>query len=150
MTIRSASINVWRGRAYLPVQAHLQSGAWLDVGPVYSAVLQPDELEAALEQVLALGNPQLPNPTREEMRRRKDPLLAATKARSWYELARTGAAYSISWTDRGVWIEMSRLDHKGRWVWDRAKQRILPPDAPLSEIVAIIPEDVRTRPEVMT
>lgn len=147
---RLAGIYVWHGRAYLPVQAQLQSGIWMDVEPVYCVGLSGQDLVAALEKVLSAGHLRLPNPTREEVRRRKDPVLAASKARSWRELERTGAAYTISWTDQETRIEMSHPDRTREWEYDANKRRILPPDAPLSEIVAIILEDVRTRPEVLT
>ncbi|MGH2459981.1 MAG: hypothetical protein ACRDIY_14075 [Chloroflexota bacterium] len=146
---RLAGIYVWHGKAYLSVEAQLQSGIWMDIEPVYCVNLNEPELVAALEKVLAAGHLRLPNPTREEVRERKDPVLAATRARSWRELARTGAAYTISWTDKEVRVEISRLDSKGRWEYDANKRRILPPDASLSEIVSIILDDVRTRPDAL-
>lgn len=142
-------IYVWRGKAYLPVQAQIESGAFIGIEPVYTAELNAEELLAAVERVLAAGHPRLPDPTREEMRRRKDPVLAATGARSWKELARTGAAYTIGWTDKEIRLDMSRLDKKGRWEWDSAKTRIFPPDTPLRDIIAVILEDIRSRPELV-
>ena len=148
MVLRIVGIYIWRGKAYMPVQAQIESGAFMDIEPVYTAGLNAEELLSGVEKVLAAGHPRLPDPTQEDMRRRKDPVLAATRARTWKELARTGAAYDISWTDKGVRIDMSRLDKKGRWEWDPAKVRILPPDTPLPEIIAVILEDIQSRPEL--
>lgn len=148
MVLHRVSIICWRGKAYMPVHAKLESGAYLAIGPVYTAGLNAEELIAAAEKVLAAGNPRRPDPTREEMRKLKDPVLTATGARTWKELARTGAAYAISWTDKEIQVEMSRLDKQGRWEWDPAKRRIFPPDTPLPEIIAVILEDIQSRPEL--
>lgn len=141
-------IYVWRGKAYLPVEARIESGMWMDIEPVYTSGLNAEELLSAVEKVLAAGHPRLPNPTREEMQQRRSPILKATKARSWKELARAGASYTVSWTDERIRVEMSRLDEKGRWEYDPEKRHIFPPDTPLQEIVAVILEDIRSRPEV--
>jgi hypothetical protein len=141
-------IYVWRGKAYLPVEARIESGMWMDVEPVYTAGLKVEELLSVVKKVLAAGHPCLPNPTREEMQQRKDPILTATKARSWKELARTGASYSISWTDKEIQVNMSRLDKKGRWEYDPEKMRSFLTDTPLQDIIHVILEDIQSRPEV--
>jgi hypothetical protein len=141
-------IYVWRGKAYLPVEARIESGMWMDIEPVYTSGLKAEELLSAVKKVLAAGHLCLPNPTREEMRQRKDPILTATKARSWKELARTGASYSISWTDKEIRVDMSRLDKKGRWEYDPEKMRSFPTDTPLQDIIHVILEDTQSRPEV--
>lgn len=148
MKRKNVSIVVWRGRAYLPAQALLESGIYMDIDPVYSAGLNSEELLSAVEKVLAAGHPRRPDPTREEMRRRKSPILAATGARSWKELARVGASYNIAWTDKEIRVEMSRLDKQGRWEWDPAKRQIFSLDTPLEDIIAVILEDIRSRPEL--
>jgi len=43
---------------------------------------------------------------------------------------------------------MSRLDKQGRWEWDPAKTRTFPADTPLPDIIAVILEDMRSRPEL--
>ncbi|MGQ9601034.1 MAG: hypothetical protein ACUVWZ_16700 [Anaerolineae bacterium] len=148
MKLAVVGIYVWRGKAYLPVQAQFESGVFVDIEPVYVTGISLKELLSSVKKVLAAGHPRLPNPTREEMQQRKDPVLAATKARSWKELARTGAAYTIGWTDKETRVDMSRLDKKGRWEYDPGKVRILPPDTPLEDIIAVILEDIRSRSEL--
>lgn len=146
--MKVVSIYIWHGKAYIPVKAQFESGIFVGIEPVYTVNPNAEELLTAVEKVLAAGHPRLPTPTREEMQQRKDPVLAATKARSWKELAKTGAAYSISWTDKEIRVEMSRLDKKGRWEYDPEKMRTFPPDTPFEEIIAVILEDIHSRPEV--
>ena len=146
--MRVLSIYVWHGKAYLPAIAQDESGVFVVTDPVYIANLDPEELLAAAETVLSMGHPHVPRPTREEVHKRRDPVLTATKARSWKELARTGASYTADWTDREIRVDMSRLDKKGRWEYDPNKVRLFPPDTPLLEIVAVILEDIQSRPEV--
>ena len=144
-----AGIIVWHGKAYIPVKAQFESGLYVDIEPVYITEINIEEITKALKAVRDAGHKQLPDPkTREEFLSRKDPILEATHARSWKQLAKTGISYSIGWTDKHVRIEMSRLDKKSRWEYDPEKTKILPPDTPLEHIVESILKDVRTRPEI--
>lgn len=144
-----AGIYVWRGRAYVPTHAQYESGIFVDVEPVYLAELNADDLMRAIQAVKDAGHMRLPDPkTREEFLIRKDPVLAATKAKSWKQLARNGASYSIGWTKNEIRIDMSRLNKKGIWEYDLQKVKTLSPDTPLEYIIEIILEDIKTRPEV--
>lgn len=142
-------IYVWRSKAYVPTQARYESGIFVDVEPVYIAALITDQMTQAVQAVKDAEHIRLPDPeTREEFLRRKDPVLAATKARSLKELAQKGASYTVGWTENEVRIDMSRLDKRGRWEYDPEKVQTLPPDTPLEKIVEIILEDIKTRPEL--
>jgi len=149
MLNNSVGIVVWRGKAYFPAQGRFPSGIYADMEPVYVAELESGAFVAAAEKILALGISQLPEVTAEEWRKRSDPILKATKARSWRELGRTGVSYGIDWTDEHVRIDMSYRDKQGRWQNDPAKVRILPPDTPLEDIIGVILADIRTRPEAL-
>ena len=146
--MKVVGIYVWRGKAYVPVEAQFESGIFVDVEPVTTAELNAEEFLTAVGTALSAGHPCLPAPTREEMQQRKDPVLAITGAHSWKELAKTGAAYTIDWTDKEIRVDMSRLDKKGRWEYDPEKARILPPDTDLQEIITVIFEDILSRPEL--
>jgi hypothetical protein len=148
MQLVVVGIYVWRGKAYLPVQAQFESGIFVDIEPVYTASLNVEEMAFAAEKVLAAGHSRLPDPTKEEWQQHKSPLLTATKARGWKELARTGASYDISWTDKEIRVNMSRLDKKGRWEIDPGKVRTFPPNTPLKDIITVILEDIQSRPEL--
>ena len=110
MQSRVIVIDVYRGKAYLPAQVQFESGIRADSDPVFTADLNVQDLVSAAEQVLAAGQPRLPDPTREEWKNRESPIMGATKAHTWKELARSGASYAIALTDRDVRVDMSRLD----------------------------------------
>ena len=82
----------------------------------------------AIQVVKEAGHIRLPDPeTREEFLRRKDPILAATKARSWKELAqKSTSCIRLGWTENEVRIDMSRAGKKGSMEYDLEKVRILP------------------------
>ncbi len=130
-------IDVWRGKAYLPTQAKFESGIFVDTEPVHVADLIVDNMTKAIQAVKDAGHAILPDPkTREEFLARKSPVLTATGVRSWKQLAKRGANYSIGWTEDEIRIDMSRLDKKGRWEYDMNKVRILPPP-PFSTCVKV-------------
>lgn len=149
MRRQEVGIYVWLGKAYLPVQGRFESGIWVDLEPVYASDLSTEGLVATIEKVLTVGHPLLPNPTKQEWQERKDPVLAATKARSWKALARRGMSYSIGWTDDQIRVDMSMVDNKGRWQFDPEKVCIFPIDTDLQTIANVILEDIRSRPELL-
>ncbi len=148
MQSRAIIIYVYHGKAYLPTQVKFESGIRADAEPVYTANLTLQDLVHAAEKVLTTGEARLPDPTREEWRRRKSPTLDATKARSWKELERSGASYSVAITDALVRVDVSRLDEMGQYQFDPAKARIFPPDTPLQDIMQVILDDIQSRPEL--
>ncbi len=123
---------------------------WMDVEPVYVSDIDLDSLQVSVEKVLSFGHPLLPTPTQEDVKRMKSPLLAATKARSWKDLARAGASYGIDWTDQHIRVDMSYRDKQGRWQNDPAKVRTFRLDTPLEDVLAVILEDIRARPELLS
>lgn len=147
--IKVAGAIVRRGKAYLAVNAHMEGGGYLAIEPVFTADLTVDSLIATFEQVIAAGHPQIPTPTKEEMQKRKDPILKAAGVRSWRELAKGGADYTIEWKEDTITLYISRLDHKGRFEVDPAKTRTFAKETPLRTIVEAILEDVRSRPELL-
>lgn len=143
------SIVVYRDKAYLPVLARLESGMGVLTEPVFTAELKVDKLVAAIKKVIEARQQTLPDPTREEWQKRQDPVLAATRARSWKALARNGASYGIEQTDNTIRVDMSYTDKKGRWQNDPEKVRLFSKDTSLEEVVEVILADVRSRPEVL-
>ena len=148
MQRRKVTICIWHGKAYLPHHGQFPSGIFAFIEPVCAAELTLSSLVSAAEAVMMSEIVSLPEVTAEEWRKRSDPLLKATKARSWKELARSGASYSINWIEHQTYVDMSYRDKQGRWQNDPAKVRIFPPDTPLADIIAVILADIRTRPEV--
>jgi hypothetical protein len=125
-------IYIWHGKGYLPTQALFESGIFVDKDPVHVAELKVDHMTKAIQVVKDAGHALLPDPkTREEFLARKSPILQATGAHSWKQLAQRGVNYSIGWTENEIRVDMSRLDKKGRWEYDPNKVRILSSDTPL-------------------
>ena len=89
-------VDVWHGKAYVPTQAQYESGIFVDTDPVYVTAINIAEMTKVIQVVKEAGHKKIPDPkTREEFLERKDPILAATGARSWKQLAKTGASYTI-------------------------------------------------------
>ena len=139
---------VRKQKGYVPVVARDDDGLYILVDPVFTVNLDAAEITAAFEKALAAGHPPFPDVTAEEWRKRVDPTLRAAKVKSWKKLAEGGAAYVLSWFQDVVRVDMSRLDRQGRFGDDLSKRRVLPKDTPLRELVEIIMEDIRSRPEL--
>lgn len=139
---------VRRGKGYIPTQGQAEAGFHIGIEPVYIVDLDVEELRRAFERVTAAGHPKVPTPTQEEWRTRADPILKAAGVRSWYELAKGGASYTISWEENAITLYISRLDRKGRFEVDPAKTRVFPEGTPLRTLVEAILDDIRSRPEL--
>ena len=72
-------------------------------------------------------------------------MLTATGTKSWKELARLGNSYSLSWSNKGTLLEMSRLNKQGRWEYDPFKTKRLPLDTPYNDLIQIILDDYHSR-----
>lgn len=149
MKSQGVGITIWKARAYLPSYAKHKHGTIIQVDPIYITELNEKELVSAVEKVLSSEMKVLPTPTKEEWKKRKDPLLAATGAKSWLELARKGGAYSIEWISQEIRLDILRVDKKGRWEIDPDKVKIFPGDTPIEELIKIILDDVRTKPNLL-
>jgi hypothetical protein len=137
-------IHIWRGKAYIPVWGQTENGPNVLIEPVLVSEIEREDLLRTLREVLSRGHPVVPALLVRGTRSRSDPLLRATGARSWKELARTGCYYSVSWTDEKIRIDRSTVDEKGRWVPDLEKVRFLPPDTALEDIVDLMMKDMET------
>ena len=147
--IQGAWIVVRRGKGYIPTQGQIEAGFYMGIEPVYTVSLDAEDIIWAFEQVIAAGHPQLPTPTAEEMKKRQDPVLKAAGVRSWNELAKGGASYTIYWGKDDITLYISRLDRKGRFEVDPAKTRTFPKDTALRTLVDVILQDVHSRPELL-
>lgn len=148
MLPRKLTICVWRGKAYLPGHGRFPSGIYALVEPIHVADITIESLTTASEAILASDITNLPEVTTEVWRKRSDPLLKATKARSWKELARIGALYTVNWIVDQIVVDMSYRDKQGRWQNDPAKVRLFPLETALEDVLAVILADIHTRPEV--
>lgn len=147
---RVAGIIVRKGKGYIPTEALIEDGGpFVLAEPVHTVNLNAHEIEQALQQVIASGHPKLPKPTREQWQKRRDPVLKAAGVKNWKELARGGASYTIEWSADSVTLYISRLDREGRFETDPAKTRTFPEDTPLSLLVDVVLDDIRSTPELL-
>jgi hypothetical protein len=145
MTIKLVGIVVVNGKAYLPSLAETKSGLLIQVDPVYEVEIEEGQLVAAIENMLSGSRTKIPDLTREEWKKRKDPVLLATRNKSWKELARKGFSYGLEWTDKGIRLDIPKLDQQGRWEVDPNAVRIFPHNTPIRVIVKTIIDHVQTR-----
>lgn len=146
MSIRMVGIIVLHGKAYIPSLAETPSGLLLQVGPVLVVDFEEGELADAIERTSLSHRPITPDLTREEWKKRKDPVLTATKVKSWKELAEKGASFGLEWTSKGIRLDIPRLDRKGRWEIDPNAVTMFPSNTAIKEIVKIIIENFNSRP----
>jgi len=144
-----AGMMVRKGKGYIPTEALIEGGPYVCVEPVYTVSLNAHEIVQALEQVITAGHPKFPNLAREEWQKRKDPVLKAAGVKSWKELAKGGASYTIEWSEDAVMLYISRLDQKGRFETDPTRTRTFPKSMPLALIVEVVLDDIRSRPELL-
>ena len=145
---KKAELIVRKRKGYVPAIGQSQNGIYVLIDPVFTVDLNAQDIMGAFERALTFGHPVLPHATAEEWRKRVDPILTAAKVKSWKKLAQGSASYGFYWDPDTVTIDMSRLDRQGRFESDPTKRRVLPKDTPLRDLVEIIMEDIRSRPEL--
>ncbi len=138
MDLRVAVICVRKAKAYFPSQAKSTAGYFVNIKPVFVTNLLEEEMTQALDDVVARSCPIIPALTRDEWKKREDPLLEATKAKNWPDLMRHSLSYFVEWNDSGIRLEMSRLDGDGNWEFDPGRRQILPIGSPVIDIIRLI------------
>ena len=148
MNVR-VSILIWKGNAYIPTMAPYEYGAWIQKDPVIISKPKMETLNPAIEEIIKCNLNQ-PMVMGDEIENRADPILKATKARSWYKLAETGASYLIDWTDDLITVNMTLPGKKNKFLIDSDKTREFQSDTKLDDILEVILADIESRPEALT
>lgn len=148
MAISMVGMIVLHGKVYIPTLAETPSGLLIQVDPVFECEIQAEILVDVIEKLISLPRPQVHDLTREEWKKRKDPVLRATKTKSWNELAQNGASFGLEWTNKGIKLDIPRLDQRGRWEVDPSSITIFPLNTQLLDIVNVIIEKINSRPEL--
>jgi hypothetical protein len=147
--IKGASVIIHRSKAYIPVEAEIEGGPYVAIDPVFISNLLEDDMVEAFEKVIAAGHPKIDPPaTPSEWRRRRDPVLAATRVRSWRQLDKESAFYGIWWHDGQVTLYLHPLDQDRAPLMVRDRVRTFPADTSLRTIVKTILTDVRKLSQV--
>ena len=150
--VDAVSIIYYKNRIFIPTMGITPSGLHQAIEPVYVAELDKESLVQEIRTVIEAGYPQVESIPYSEYKR-QDPILQATKARSWKALARRGLAYTIMWRpDLGeIQIDLpDEADRKGRiapLTTENMAWRIVhfPIDTSLEELAKFIIEDIRKR-----
>jgi len=139
------NIYIFQGKAYIPSQVRWHSGPFMDTEPVQVVDISSETLKSVILDHLNRGCPTIPQPSGEELKARKDPIISATGARSWRQLAQEGASYTIEFGEGGIQLDISRLDPQGRWEYDPEKTNHFPSETPLDKILTLILNDIESR-----
>ncbi|MGL4651427.1 MAG: hypothetical protein ACRC1H_18625, partial [Caldilineaceae bacterium] len=74
-----------------------------------------------------------------------DPILRSTGAFTWGRLALYAVSYEITWRSDGVTLVMSKLDERGRFVPDPARERRWPIEVDGTALAEAIVADWQAR-----
>lgn len=151
MAPKLVGIIILNGKAYIPSLAETTSGMLIQIDPIIESEIQEDKLVEAINKILLTPRPQIPDISRDEWKKRKDPVLKATKVRSWKELAIKGASIGLEWTNQGIKLDIPKLDKKeGRWEVDPTSEITFPISTPLRDIVRVVIEKINSFPNMST
>ena len=141
----SASIFVWKGSAYLPGNGKYPSGIRTFVAPVEIANLTAEGLSEAIGRTLVRPVVSLPESSSVGTPEHPDVILRATGAKSWKQLYTHGAGYDVVWNRERITVHMVHVDPSQRGQYDPKRERVLPKNTSLVEIVKPILDDLRVR-----
>lgn len=145
---KAVNIFIRKGKAYIPTLAKTDMGVYMDIDPVYIVDPNIDNLANAIDQVFRTGNPKIPHPTRDQIKRLPHPVFKAAKVSSWKKFTEGCKCYGISWVYDGLILEFFKLGEKRSFIPDRPKTRAFPPGTNMREIVQAILDDLHSRPEL--
>lgn len=128
-------------KIFLPSHGIFPSGIVVQIEPILSCNLVKTELVDTINIILKNGLKNLPDVTAEEWKNRKDPLLVATKMRSWKKLDINSIYYGLEWANDKIFLSFSNLNIKKRQEVDHERTMTFTHDTNIDEIVEIILDD---------
>lgn len=148
MDIRLVGIIIWNNKAYISTPARYRNeGPFTGLEPIHTVNLTQSDLVPLVQTLLSKKPEILPNPTSKEVKFRRDLLPKVTGARSWKRLSLNGIAYNIVLTDKGLMLDISELDKKGRWIFPLENQTNFPAGTDLSVVIQAMLDDIEKRPK---
>ncbi|NUM46267.1 MAG: hypothetical protein HUU38_16310 [Anaerolineales bacterium] len=147
VNVEGITVHVYGDKAFVPSKARYETGLTVDKDPVYISDLKAENVVSIIENARMASKEKLPfSANRDQViRDAAKPILLATGAKSWKELAKSGIAYMLIWTDDIITLAISELDKKGRYEYPKSKERTFSSDTTLIEVVHVILEDVNSR-----
>lgn len=146
MDIKIAVIVICDNKAFIPTEARYSNGLFTDVEPVYVAEISLTEITHIVQSVLSTEPTLLPELAKEDLKVHQNLLPKVTGTRSWKRLCQTCISYVIEISPKGLLLEMSRLDKKGRWEFDPSKRTQFAPGTDLSVVIRAVLKDLENRP----
>lgn len=146
--IEIVGITIYNKKAYIIVNAKVEGGGYLQVEPCYISNLTLEEIIHNLNKVIVKGHPKHPPLKPGFFKTYKDPLLNATKLKSWKAVAKESAAYTLVWQEDKIILYLHALDEKGRFTTKQDRTMNFPIETDLKYIVKIILDDVKKIPNV--
>jgi hypothetical protein len=131
--------------AYVPSKGIYPSGLFTSIEPVFIVKPTMDDLLPIVRQMANTEPKLMPPLTKEGIKVQRDLLPRVTRTRSWKRLGQAGISYLFDIIENWITLEMSKLDDKGRWEFDKSKQKRYPVNTDLSEVVQDILEDLKIR-----
>jgi hypothetical protein len=144
-TNKRVQIIVIGDKAYLPSDGVYPSGLSTGIEPIFVVRPTLEELMPVVVKMANTGPILLPSPTKEDLVFQRNLLPKITKTKSWKRLGQAGILYFFDITENWITLEISRLDDKGRWEFDKSKQKRYPVNTDLSEVVQDILDDLKSR-----
>lgn len=145
MDIHTAEIIIWNGRAFVPSNARYRNGILTSIEPVHIVGPTLADLVPVVQTVISTEPKLLPDPTPEEVKAQQELLPRMTGARSWRRLCQKGISYVIESSAKGIRLEISRLDEKGRWEFDPDKRTQFPAGTDMAVVIQAVLDDLATR-----
>ena len=141
------SIVLFRGEIYLPTIKKFQSGQPIEVDPVIICGFQREEVKNTIEIILNGQKDLMPDPKswNEIFQQSNQPMLRATKTRSWKKMTSESTSYLVTFSEQDISISISQLNKKGIQEFPSTLQKVLPRAVPIEEIVEIILKDMTIR-----
>jgi len=143
--IKTASVIVYKDQVYIPTQGLVKEGPfYISLDPIRITKLTESSLTKEIQFSYTEGNPLTEIESYKDYHKH-DPVLKATNARSWKQLAQQGVSYGVTWHIDKVILYIPKLDKKGRFVNDPEKQHQFPSDVDTKVIASVILEDYSSR-----
>jgi len=134
---RTVSIIFYNQKVYIPSTGIYPSEIFADIDPVYVVNATVDALVPIVIEQLS-RDPEPVYSLLEQREKSKQLLPKITGARSWKKLAAKGQLYSISLSNEVFTLSITKLDDKGRWIFDAEKEKRFPGNIDIREIVEFI------------
>jgi hypothetical protein len=133
--------------AFVPDVARTEAGFFLDVEPVATVKLEDvSSLAAAINLVMAKGNPTVPTPSRAGFPR--PVILKPSGVKNWNAFVERGACFTIFRGEGEIEIMETARNDAGEWVDAPSLNQKLPGDASATDIARCIAKRAVSRADL--